>query len=69
MNKEGPWPECIGQTGEACKALIEAMAGDDVRGNVFVLAENSLMTMDFRTDRVRIFVDSNGLVQKAPGRG
>jgi hypothetical protein len=68
QNKEGPWPQCVGWTGEKCKTWIESFA-EDLRGNVYILPEDSMMTMDFRTDRVRILVDGNDLVSQTPSRG
>jgi hypothetical protein len=66
--REGPWPECVGLSGEECRTLIQATASD-VRGNVVIMPVDSMMTMDFRTDRVRIFIDGNGIVVKSPHRG
>jgi hypothetical protein len=67
--REGPWPECVGQTGAECKTLIEATGSSDLKGNVQIIPEDYMVTMDFRTDRVRIFVDGDGLVVKIPHRG
>jgi hypothetical protein len=64
----GPWPECVGKTGSQCVAIIEEQA-PDVRGNVFVIPEGSMVTMDYRTDRVRVFVDEAGTVKTPPQRG
>jgi hypothetical protein len=66
--REGPWPECVGLTGAECKILIEA-SGSDLRGHVQIIPEDMMVTMDFRTDRVRIFVDADGIVAKIPHRG
>jgi hypothetical protein len=66
--REGPWPECVGLSGEACRTLIEATASD-IRGNVSIIPEDYMVTMDFHTDRVRIFVDADGLVVGIPHRG
>ena len=68
MTQEGPWPECIGKTGAECMRLIET-AAPALRGNIFIVPKDSFVTMDFNTDRVRIFVNENGIVEKAPGRG
>jgi hypothetical protein len=65
---EGPWPECVGKTGTECVAIIERVA-PDVRGNVFVIPHGSMVTMDYRTDRVRVFVDEGGVVVQPPHRG
>jgi hypothetical protein len=66
--REGPWPECVGLSGEECRTLILATASD-VRGNVVIMPQDAMMTMDFRTDRVRIFVNSENIVVKSPHRG
>jgi hypothetical protein len=66
--REGPWPECVGLAGEECQRIIEAHAVD-VRGNVFLVDQDMMVTMDFQTDRVRIFVDADGNVAKTPSRG
>jgi hypothetical protein len=66
--REGPWPACLGISGEECKTIIEANASD-LRGNVKIIPQDSMMTMDFRTDRVRIMVDDDGLVTRIPQRG
>ena len=65
---EGPWPECVSMTGSECSRLIQTYA-EDVRGNVQILNVNTMVTMDFRTDRVRIFVDDDGIVARIPRRG
>jgi hypothetical protein len=66
--RQGPWPECIGKSGSDCVSLIESFA-PDVQGHIFVVPADGIMTMDFRMDRVRVFVDENGIVQKSPSRG
>jgi len=65
-NKNGPWPECVGKSGDECRELILA-ADPDV--TVQILSKDSMMTMDFRTDRVRILVDDDGIVAITPSRG
>ena len=67
-NPDGPWPECVGMAGEECKKLIEKQAPDLV-GNIHVLGADSMVTMDYRTDRVWIWTDDNGVVNKPPMRG
>jgi hypothetical protein len=69
MNREGPWPDCIGMTGSECAQMIKSMAPDLDANNVMVVSFDSMMTMDFRTDRVRIIVGSDGVCLKAPSRG
>ena len=60
------WPMLVDVTGEAAKTQIEA-------GNpgmtVEVVAFGMMVTMDYREDRIRIFVDEQGLVKKPPRVG
>lgn len=66
MSSKGPksWPELVGKTGEEAKEVIlSSGAGID---NVQILPEDSYVTMDYCTDRVRIFVDANGIVVRPP---
>lgn len=69
INNEGPWPACIGMSGERCRAMIASMANDLEYSNIFIVNQDSFVTMDFRTDRVRIFVDDDGIVVRTPSRG
>ena len=62
------WPEKIltGMTGEdAQKEINDADSSLEVQ----ILPEDSMMTMDFREDRVRIMVDANGIVVNQPQKG
>jgi hypothetical protein len=64
----GPWPECIGWTGEeCCHAITQTVP--DVQGRCYVIPAGSMVTMDYVTTRVRVFVDENKIVTKAPMRG
>jgi hypothetical protein len=67
MNAQGPWPACVGMEGEACLELIQAAAPD--LQVIQIVAEDSFMTMDYRTDRVRILVNDRGFVTQIPSRG
>ena len=55
-NKRGlfVWPQLTN-----CVVVVQAMC----------IPEGSMVTMDFRTDRVRVFVDGQGKVAQAPHRG
>jgi hypothetical protein len=67
-HKEGPWPACLGMTGEKCMELIASYnSGNIIR--IEIWKENDPATLDFRTDRVRIIVDENGIVTTIPNRG
>ena len=63
---QGPWPECVGIPAEDCQTLILSEAPSL---NTFIIPEGSPVTMDYRLDRVRIFVDDNNVVVSAPSRG
>ena len=64
-NKE-EWPELTGKTGEDAKAAI---LKDDSKLKVDLLPEGSMVTMDYRTDRVRVFIDNDGQVVGVPRKG
>jgi hypothetical protein len=59
------WPELVGANGEAAKAKIADATGFLVQ----VVPDGSMVTMDFREDRVRIFVDASGNVVTPPRVG
>lgn len=62
------WQEkdMVGWVGEDAKALILA---EDSFLHVMIVQENSMLTMDYREDRVRILVDENGKVARQPRIG
>lgn len=60
------WPELVGKTGEEAEEKIK---NDHPSLSVSVVPEGSMMTMDYRTDRVRIMVDEDGKVNAAPKVG
>ncbi|CAD8098956.1 unnamed protein product [Paramecium primaurelia] len=60
------WPECVGKTADEAKQIILA---DNAELNVQLLPQNSMVTMDYRTNRVRVFHDENGIVKQAPHIG
>ena len=66
--RQGPWPECLGLAASDCVHLIETNA-EDVRGHVYVIDPDMMVTMDFRTDRVRVWVDESNVVIEIPKRG
>jgi len=65
------WPEkdLVGVAGEDAKrsVLLGTVKLDEA--NVHVLSQYAMMTMDYREDRVRIFVDSDGKVVYQPTLG
>lgn len=53
-------------TGEEAKKRIE----EESPGiSVHVIPQNSFVTMDYRTNRVRLYIDSSGKVAVAPKLG
>ncbi|CAK9159167.1 unnamed protein product [Ilex paraguariensis] len=57
------WPELVGLTaGEAEKKVKE----DFPKAEIQVVPPNHFVTMDYRTSRVRIHVDSSGKVERPP---
>ncbi|PWA85436.1 subtilisin-chymotrypsin inhibitor-2B [Artemisia annua] len=60
------WPEVVGMTAEeAEKKIKEGMP----RATIQVIPHDSFVTMDFNSNRVRLFVDSSQLVVKGPHIG
>jgi hypothetical protein len=57
------WPECVGKAGEQAKALI---LKDNPSLNVQIVQPGQVVTMDVRTDRVRIFINDKGVVDRPP---
>ncbi len=65
-SKQGPWPACVGMTGENCVSYIES----NTQGlTIVIVPDGSFVTKDFRTDRVRVWVDENDIVFSAPSKG
>ena len=61
------WPELVGRAGKAAVSTIKAERPD--LQSVTSIEEGSMMTMDFREDRVRVMVNVDGNVTKAPTVG
>ena len=60
------FPQVVGLTGEEAKNVILQI---NPNLQVQIVPEGSMVTMDFRTDRVRIFVDGTGIVRNTPRIG
>ncbi|KAH1063251.1 hypothetical protein J1N35_028238 [Gossypium stocksii] len=60
------WPELVGKDGEVAKTTIER---ENPNVNAIVLLDGTPVTSDFRCDRVRVVVDSNGHVVRPPTIG
>ncbi|KAL5712228.1 hypothetical protein ACHQM5_014419 [Ranunculus cassubicifolius] len=60
------WPELLGVCGEfAVKVIVR----ENHKVGVFIVKEGMMVTMDYRCDRVRVWVDANGLVKQVPKVG
>ncbi|KAG7359028.1 Potato inhibitor I family protein [Nitzschia inconspicua] len=57
------FPQLKGMDGEEAKKTIEKQFPSL---SVLLVPEDSMVTMDYREDRVRIFVDPNGKVATVP---
>jgi hypothetical protein len=64
----GPWPKCLGMTGQDCVNYIDSYA-QDLEGRIYIISPGTAVTEDFQTDRVRIYVDEDGIVTAIPDRG
>eukprot|EP00118_Oscarella_pearsei_P004223 m.17674 g.17674 ORF g.17674 m.17674 type:complete len:95 (+) comp27534_c0_seq1:468-752(+) len=60
------WAHLVGKTGEEAK---EEILKENKDLKVEIMPPNSMATMDYRTDRVRIQVDENGKVSQPPRNG
>ena len=57
------WPEVVGMMGEQAKIIIE----DEAEGvNGIIVPDDAYVSMDYRTDRVWIRVNTDGIVTVTP---
>ncbi len=66
MSEKTNWPELVGTDGETASATIKQ---ENPNVNTQIMPEGSMCTMDYCTDRVRIFVDSSNNVVRPPHVG
>ncbi|VVB03255.1 unnamed protein product [Arabis nemorensis] len=70
MSSECPeknaWPELLGKRGDYAASVIER---ENPRVDAVVILEGSPVTGDFRCDRVRVWVNSHGIVDRIPASG
>jgi hypothetical protein len=55
-------------TGGDCVNYIDSYA-EDLQGHIYIISPGTAVTEDFQTDRVRIYVDEDGIVTAIPDRG
>jgi len=60
------WPELVGINGEAAAQIIMS---ENSLVTARTLPEDSVVTTDFRCDRVRVFVDKQDVVTRVPKIG
>ena len=62
------WPELVGKSGtDAAKAIQdEPLAPNCPKLQVFIVQDGSIVTTDYRLDRVRIYVNKKGIVSGIP---
>jgi len=63
---EGSWGELVGSDGQEARKEVRKTPGV---ATVELLRMGAMVTMDFREDRVRIYVDGDGNVAMPPARG
>lgn len=64
--EKSSWPELVGMNGKEAKTRLQSILPDK---QVLVIPADSMVTMDYRTDRIRIFVDGSGNVERPPSIG
>lgn len=64
--KKTAWPELVGMAGDEAKTLLESQVTDK---QISIVPSDRMVTMDYRVDRIRIFVDKDGKVERAPQLG
>ncbi|CAF0816002.1 unnamed protein product [Adineta steineri] len=60
------WSSLVGKDGKEAVEIIKKETG---LTNVVLMPPNSIYTMDYRTDRVRVTVDEQGKVASPPNIG
>ena len=66
MSNKDSWPECVGMSTNEAETLIKA---EKPGVEAIPVPEGSMVTMDYREDRVRIYHDEAGKVTQAPRIG
>ncbi|XP_031473017.1 inhibitor of trypsin and hageman factor-like [Nymphaea colorata] len=61
------WPELVGLYGQIAPLIIKAE--NPYVKESFVIKEGTVVPLDFRCDRVRVWVKPNGIIYKPPTIG
>ncbi|GJP38901.1 hypothetical protein CLOM_g12951 [Closterium sp. NIES-68] len=62
------WPEVVGMTGEKARDYIQTTM-PQCNWDVRIIPSNGFATMDYRPNRIRVFVDKQGVVRVPPRIG
>nr|XP_045088075.1 subtilisin-chymotrypsin inhibitor WSCI [Aegilops tauschii subsp. strangulata] len=65
-NQKTEWPELVGKSVEEAKKVI---LQDKPEARIVVLPVGTIVTMEYRIDRVRLFVDSLDNIGQVPRVG
>ncbi|VAH12493.1 unnamed protein product [Triticum turgidum subsp. durum] len=65
-NQKTEWPELVGKSVEEAKKVIMQ---DKSEAQIVVLPVGTIVTMEYRIDRVRLFVDSLDKIAQVPRVG
>ena len=57
------WPELVGINGEAAAKIIKS---ENPKVRVSIVEEGMMVSQEIRCDRVRVWVDKNGIVKDIP---
>ena len=63
---QSEWPKAAGR---AIEDVVEEIKSENANLNVVKVEEGSMVTMDFREDRVRVFYNKEGMVVGTPRIG
>ncbi|KAL7574201.1 hypothetical protein ACA910_014876 [Epithemia clementina (nom. ined.)] len=66
LNRLGPWPECVGMTGEECANYIKSQ---NPHLSVQIFQADMGMNLYYCDSEVRFWVDKGGIVRSPPRRG
>ena len=70
---EGPWPSCMGKDSDLCKEWIVYLTlptNSLQEDNIHIIPQDAYVSMDYDTERVRIFMNTKtNVVVRVPRRG
>lgn len=63
------WPECVGMTAADARDHILSHTGPQPITSIPIVHEHDMVTADYRTERVRLWVNDEGVITLVPTRG